>query len=548
MAEVDPVHIDTRYPTKLEFLGSEVMNVHVGFKYDLRWRLTAENGSLLKDRMISVYYMNNTSPIPIWTDAEGVATWNWAPPDAGTFWFRAIFQEGFWNWYYRDSNEVRVVAVADVVPVSILFDVQPREFKPATQIMLSATVLHATSGQPLNGSWVSFYRVSQGGSKEFLGQSLTNNDGLAEYPYYYSSGPYAFLAETAMGQEIISSSGVMLTASFPTMLTLDVEREDSTYKHVISGSLEWDGSGVVGKQIRILVNDTVKAVLTTEPGGRFSTTLNLEPLNNKPTTYRIAASFEGDSPNNATAYALTPNGTRYAVCTTIHYGFKPASNSTLLTVKPRATTAVTTTKTTEQLQKEAKEAGWLQVWHEFTWWYPWYRLHTKININPAIDVGFNPILPGGETWKWEGLEIFAEVLEEVWQDIMLDVLGLLASYALAKTFSWNFPVWIAIELAKFAFQGVLLAVVWNNLGKVLAVSLANFVMGFISFSINVAEEFVKNLSFLAWGMTFSFLYASISEMISIVGPVKFRSWVDAVEIAFDFTMGVIALAHYLGII
>jgi hypothetical protein len=49
--------------------------------------------------------------------------------------------------------------------------------------------------------------------------------------------------------------------------------------------------------------------------------------------HHIQAVFEGDEPCSATAYALTPNGTEYAACTTVQYGFKPASNVTWLAIE-----------------------------------------------------------------------------------------------------------------------------------------------------------------------------------------------------------------------
>ena len=62
-------------------------------------------------------------------------------------------------------------------------------------------------------------------------------------------------------------------------------------------------------------------------------------------------------------------------------------------------------KTSEELQQEAENSGWLQVWHEFTWLYPWYRMHFNFTMNGArIDIGFNPVLPGGETTEYSGLE------------------------------------------------------------------------------------------------------------------------------------------------
>ena len=96
--------------------------------------------------------------------------------------------------------------------------------------------------------------------------------------------------------------------------------------------------------------------------------LNLQPVDNKPTSYQIEAVFNGDNALNLTGLATLPNGTQYAVCTTLQYfGYKPAGNCTWLTVEPQSTQVMQQTKTPEQMQKEAQQSGWLSIWHEFSW-------------------------------------------------------------------------------------------------------------------------------------------------------------------------------------
>jgi hypothetical protein len=56
-------------------------------------------------------------------------------------------------------------------------------------------------------------------------------------------------------------------------------------------------------------------------------------IGNDELLFNVQAVFDGDEPCSATAYALTPNGTEYAVCTTVQYGFKPASNVTWLAIE-----------------------------------------------------------------------------------------------------------------------------------------------------------------------------------------------------------------------
>jgi hypothetical protein len=106
---------------------------------------------------------------------------------------------------------------------------------------------------------------------------------------------------------------------------------------------------IVGKQVGIKVNGTLVAVVETEGDGSYSATLNLKPIDNKATNYQIEAIFYGDNALNLTLTDTTPNGTRYAVCTTILYGYEPSCNSTVLTVAPQSTDAMTQTKTSEQM-------------------------------------------------------------------------------------------------------------------------------------------------------------------------------------------------------
>lgn len=81
----------------------------------------------------------------------------------------------------------------------------------------------------------------------------------------------------------------------------------------------------------------------------------------------------------------------------MQYGYKPASKSLSLTVALEKTDVVDPDKTPEEMQQQAEQGGWLTIWHEFTWEYPWYRLHVATTIGGLdVDVGFNPLFFGGE--------------------------------------------------------------------------------------------------------------------------------------------------------
>jgi hypothetical protein len=261
----------------------------------------------------------------------------------------------------QPSDEARLAVVAEVVPLNILFDVQPRDLKLGTSLTLKAQVNDSRSGEPLSDRVVRFYAVDEDGGKACIddGSIETNENGVATLTWTYVSGLYAFMAEVAAGQSMISSP-VLLTVAEETVLLLNVSKEESGFDHTFSGCLLSYGEPVLYKKIRVFVNGSLEAVLSTDyPDGNFSLTLNLEPADNKLTTYNTQAVFDGDEPCSATAYGYTPNGTEYAVCTTVQYGFKPASNSTWLTVEPQSTQVMTPTKTPEELQQEAEQSGQL---------------------------------------------------------------------------------------------------------------------------------------------------------------------------------------------
>jgi hypothetical protein len=263
---------------------------------------------------------------------------------------------------------------------------------------------------------------------------------------------------------------------------------------------------------------------------------------------QVEAVFNGDNALNLTGLAILRNGTCYAICTTIQYGFKPSSNSTWLTVEPQGTEIMTTTKTTEEMQQETEDSGWLRVEPEFSWWYPWYRLHIKINVNPVIDVGFNPILPGGETWNWQGLEIFKDMIEEVITDIALEFATLFGMYLVAKWLSFSpthILAAIIAESVKFGLQLALFIKDFDDQMAMIASSAMNFLLGFISLHVDLAVEFIKAIcrylttsasSATSWALNI------LKGVLKVYGSV--RTWLDSVDTAINFLFGGLALIRF----
>lgn len=246
---------------------------------------------------------------------------------------------------------------------------------------------------------------------------------------------------------------------------------------------------------------------------------------------------------------ILPRGTSYAMCTTIQYGNQPCSNSTMLTVDPQSTIATISTKTAEEMQQEAKDSGGLSIYNEFSWSYPWYKVHVKIQVNPTIDIGFNPILSGGETHDWTGLETFSNVMEEVWQDIMLDFAGTFASYLIAKGLSlWNWVPGIIAEGIKGTVQYCFLWLYWGDSAKMLAMSVANVLMGLVALVASVGEAFVKALQSFMSASTWSAILLACNGLTSLALPLQvIRTPVDYIESIFvDFPIAVLAMLRYLG--
>jgi hypothetical protein len=290
-------------------------------------------------------------------------------------------------------------------------------------------------------------------------------------------------------------------------------------------------------------------------------TLKHESHDNKLTAY-FKAVFEGDDPRNATSYLYTPNGTEYAVCTTVHYGYEPAVNYASVTVEPTATRIVAASnvtanedggvdiappKTPEELQQEANASGWLSIWHEFTWWYPWYRLHIQVNINPRIHVGFNPILLGGEVGDWDGVEFFSDLNEEFLQELIVDMIGIFIGYVVAKGLSlWN---WVGAALAlsaKFILQLMFLYPDWNNAPRLLATGIANIILGFIALTTSIGKAFLNELFNVVTAGTMSALYLMYNGLVVAAEPIKAigRTWVDGADAFINFIVAGIALYRY----
>jgi hypothetical protein len=203
------------------------------------------------------------------------------------------------------------------------------------------------------------------------------------------------------------------------------------------------------------------------------------------------------------------------------------------------------------MQEQAKNNGWLSIWHEWSWFYPWWRMHIKININPpTIDIGFNPILLGGETFDFRGIEVFANIAENVLEDVILDIVAIFGQYIVAKGLSlWNPAAGIFMESIKFLIQmGLLVWREWNNKAGLLVSALVSFVMGIIALVIDFGLLFIKAILRLIAASTANILSLLYNKLVVVLMSARFiqRWWIDALESTFDWITGGFAMARYLG--
>jgi len=570
---------DTRWNTCLTSLEGEVVDdVVVGMVRSYSFKLTcpsrAEDMSgvniwfFLDKRREEFTEGELLDPEKHWnatTNSDGVASFSRAFNENRTYvvyayflgddvlFYSELYGESFlYNSWYKESN-VSTAVVVSSIPLGVEFSVSPKVFVPNTPITLNATVMDLRYNNTVFALGYD-YSVDFFDGETPIGR-VTRSDGRFLLNINYPSGVQAhaykaLVVGTNKTPQTIASSPVQLTVGTETRLLLNVTRDYNSTKHVFNARLLSGSSGVGGKTIKLKLNQTEYSN-TTDADGLARIMLWLSPqANNNQTSFNVVASFEGDGTSIALAYHTLPNGTQYSVCQTIQYNpFKPSSNSTSITVQPQTTTGATTLISQEQMQKNAEDSGWFKPWNQFTLEYPWYRFHPKIILyGMVIDIGFNPILHGGETYQWEGLEIFATIAEDVIQDFIIDVIGVFAGYLAAKLLSvWNPVVGIIAELVKGGIQfGLLVAFEWNNKIGLLVSAIVNIIMGLIALEANIGKAFIQALFRLTGMSATSALLKLHFELLHVLFVAQFisRWWLDLLEASIDWIIGGIALIRY----
>jgi hypothetical protein len=147
---------------------------------------------------------------------------------------------------------------------------------------------------------------------------------------------------------------------------------------------------------------------------------------------------------------------------------------------------------------------------------------------------------------WDGLEIFSKVVEECWQEIITESLVLFGEFITAKAGQDDGKIAIIALGAEGISELILLNMYWTNWKELLAMGLANIILGLISLRIDIAEAFVNALTGIVTMETMAAL-TLIRQGTAVFGQIQAgtRTWVDMVGIGIFLVFGAIALGRGL---
>src|SRR4030042_1934716 len=185
--------------------------------------------------------------------------------------------------------------------------------------------------------------------------------------YSSTGGAHAYMARVVsvhLGDRLpqgVVSNPVQLTVANNTKILLNATRPNpSSTIHYFVGRVIWNDTAVRDRPVNVTINQTCYYRGLTNESGHFCFSVDLKPVENRATSFVVLACFEDNVTQavNVTAWAKTPDGQDYAACTTVQFGYKPASKSISLTVKLEKTDVVDPDKTPEELQKQTQKNGW----------------------------------------------------------------------------------------------------------------------------------------------------------------------------------------------
>jgi hypothetical protein len=196
---------------------------------------------------------------------------------------------------------------------------------------------------------------------------------------------------------------------------------------------------------------------------------------------------------------------------------------TTITIEPHATEVVVPVKSPEELQQQAEQDGTLRVWHEFSWWFPWYRIHyvSVVSGVAEYDMGNSP-LPFADTFScvtalFERVESF---LPRVLVSIVTGIATADFSALLASSLSGPLGFFIPLALS-LGFKFGALYLNWNSIEGLMSAyigSLVSTLLGLIKDKFRIIPEIIDlvlgftTLAQVGWGK----LYRMVSLPVNMI--------------------------------
>jgi len=339
-------------------------------------------------------------------------SFDWSTTSSGAYFFNVSYEGGDWTrsclWYFCVN--------VSVLPLLVYFDATPTTFELGDVVSLHALAVVADTNDTFTGD-LTFRFLEDGDSEKVIREvNVSSGEAYADWTYPNDTEAHTvmvnvtFLDGTGMPYMV---QPLNLEVCRETKLLFWVKRGDSS-RHIFHGRLlTKSGSAVSGKVVKAYLNGSLlDEDLTTNGTGHFGFDRNFNP-GEEEVFHAVQVVFEGTDNKTSNLNGTDFLGNHYPVCQTRQFNYRFSTNTTKITIELQVSVTTTQGKTPEEL-KEVEEDGNLKWRHELTWLYPWYRLHALITVGDMfIDVGFNPLLLGGETWHLEGLEVFKDVLEEI---------------------------------------------------------------------------------------------------------------------------------------
>jgi hypothetical protein len=303
---------------------------------------------------------------------------DWVAYDEDTYYFSLHYKGGVLT---RPSTWIFIVQ-AQIDPVMVYFDVTPTKFEPGATVSLHAQAVDAESNQTFQGNLT--FTFLQDGDPTNIIQSVNSSAGEVQVNWIY---PEEGVHTVTVVVHLLNGSQikhmvkpVYLEVIGATTLRLGVNRTASSSHRFEAQLLDATGSPVANMPIKAYLNSTqLDEELVTNVTGYVTFTRNLNPGQDR-IAYTVEVAFEGTGNQTATLNGTDFTGISYTVCHTTQFENKPSSNMTSITVEPQVSDIIVPTKTTEEMEQEAKDCSTLRVWSEFSWWYPWFKVVAEVNV------------------------------------------------------------------------------------------------------------------------------------------------------------------------